>query len=33
MYYVIGLNWTCGIKNITLKVAKKIVGGAVYWER
>ena len=23
---------TCGIKNVTLKAAKKIVGVAVYWE-
>ena len=32
MYHVIGLKQTHGIKNVTLKVAKKIVGVAVYWE-
>ena len=31
-YHVIGLKQTCGIKNITLKAAKKFVGVAVYWE-
>ena len=32
MYHVIGLKQTRGIKNVTLKVAKKFVGVAVYWE-
>ena len=32
MYHMIGLKQTCGIKNITLKAAKKLVGDAVYWE-
>ena len=30
MYHVIGLKQTCGIKNVTLKGAKKFVGVAVY---
>lgn len=32
MYHVIGLKQTCGIKNTALKVAKKFVRVAVYWE-
>ena len=32
MYHVIGLNQTRGIKNVTLKTAKKFAGVAVYWE-
>ncbi len=32
MYHVIGLTETRGIKNVTLKAAKKFVGVAVYWE-
>ena len=31
-YHVIGLKQACGIKNVTLKAAKKFVGVAVYWE-
>ena len=31
MYHVAGLKQTHGIKNVTLKAAKKIVGVAVYW--
>ena len=32
MYHVIGLKQTRGIKNVTLKAAKKFVGVAVYWD-
>ena len=32
MYHVIDLKQTRGIKNVTLKAAKKFVGVAVYWE-
>ena len=32
MHYVIGLKQTRGIKNVTLKAAKKFVGVVVYWE-
>ena len=32
VYHVIGLKQTRGIKNVTLKVAKKFGGVAVYWE-
>ena len=32
LYHVIGLNQTPGIKNVSLKVAKKFVGVTVYWE-
>ena len=32
MYHVIGLKQTRSITNITLKVAKKLVCVAVYWE-
>ena len=31
-YHVTGLKQTRGIKNVTLKAAKKFVGVAVYWE-
>ena len=31
-YHVICLKQACGIKNVTLKAAKKFVGVAVYWE-
>ena len=32
MYHVIGLKQTRGIKNVTLKAGKILVGVAVYWE-
>ena len=32
MYHVIGLKQTRGIKNVTLKAAKKFVGVVIYWE-
>jgi len=32
MYHVTGLKQTHGIKNFTLKAAKKFVGVAIYWE-
>ena len=32
MYHVIGLKYTRGIKNVTLKTVKNLVGVAVYWE-
>ena len=32
LYHVIGLKPTCGIKKVTLKVAKKIASVVVYWE-
>ena len=32
MYHVYGFKQTRGIKNVTLKAAKKFVGVAVYWE-
>ena len=32
MYIVIGLKQTHGIKNVTLKAAKKFMGVVVYWE-
>ena len=31
IYHVAGTKQTHGIKNVTLKAAKKIVGVAVYW--
>ena len=32
MYHVIGLKQTGSMKNFTLKVARKFVGVAIYWE-
>ena len=32
MYHVIDLKQTRGIKNVTLKEAKKFVGVTVFWE-
>ena len=32
MYHKIGLKQTHGIKNVTLKAAKKILGVGVFWE-
>ena len=31
--HVTGLKQTCGIKNATLRAAKKFVGVTVYWEK
>ena len=32
MYHMIELKQTRGIKNVSLKEAKKLVGVVVYWE-